>query len=291
MSSQKTKNTNAPTIGRTLPELRAATGQLRQDPQVTLALVPTMGALHAGHIELVKHAHTVATHVAVSIFVNPTQFAPTEDLGTYPRTEAADLEILKAEGVNLVWVPGTDTMYPTGFSSAVQPAKAAESLETDHRPHFFQGVTTVVAKLFNQVRPDAALFGEKDYQQLCVIRAMVRDLDFGIDIVGVPTVRENDGLALSSRNAYLTTEERQAAPSLHEALQTLSKSIAVGTPIEEAKANAKALVLERGFRNIDYIEVRDAETLSPYEPRSDRPGRILAAAWLGNTRLIDNIPL
>ncbi|MEO1205602.1 MAG: pantoate--beta-alanine ligase [Pseudomonadota bacterium] len=284
-------------IARTKAELKASLANLRSKPSATLALVPTMGALHAGHIHLIEQARRHTDHVAASIFVNPAQFAPTEDLATYPRNEAADLEKLKKAGVSLVWMPTADAMYPAGFSSAVLPPSAASNLESDHRPHFFQGVTTVVAKLFNQVQPDYAVFGEKDYQQLCVVRALVRDLDFNLEIIGAPTVREPDGLALSSRNAYLSAKERTIAPSLYATLKALSREIASGVDIKVAKTKATEKLLAAGFSKVDYVDVRDAKTLEPLttvEQKASMPdnaGRILAAAWLGNTRLIDNIPL
>lgn len=250
-----------------------------------------MGALHEGHLRLIDKARGLADHTVVSIFVNPKQFAPTEDLDTYPRDEADDLSKLKAAGVSLVWIPSTDIMYPTGFSTRVSPSGPAMGLETDHRPHFFEGVATVVTKLFNQVQPDFAVFGEKDYQQLCVIRTLVRDLDLNLEIIAGETVRENDGLALSSRNAYLKEKQRLSAPALHETLKAVARDVSLGHAIPKVKADATIHLLTEGFRRVDYVEIRDAETLLPYDVNAGRPGRVLAAAWMGRTRLIDNVPI
>lgn len=263
---------------RTLPALRDAMSTLRAGG-ATIGFVPTMGALHDGHLALVRHAKSLCDKVVVSIFVNPLQFAPTEDLDRYPRDEAGDVARLQSVGCDLVYLPTVDALYPDNFVSRIEMKGPALGLETDFRPQFFSGVATVVSKLFNQVRPDVAVFGEKDFQQLAVVRAMVRDFDMGIDIIGMPTIRENDGLALSSRNAYLTPDERAIAPKLHQALE----SIRDGRSIEDAKAD----LTREGFGQIDYIALRDAETLG--EPLEGRPRRLLAALWLGKTRLIDNI--
>lgn len=263
---------------RTLPALRDAMSTLRAGG-ATIGFVPTMGALHDGHLALVRHAKSLCDKVVVSIFVNPLQFAPTEDLDRYPRDEAGDVARLQSVGCDLVYLPTVDVLYPDNFVSRIEMKGPALGLETDFRPQFFSGVATVVSKLFNQVRPDVAVFGEKDFQQLAVVRAMVRDFDMGIDIIGMPTIRENDGLALSSRNAYLTPDERAIAPKLHQALE----SIRDGRSIEDAKAD----LTREGFGQIDYIALRDAETLG--EPLEGRPRRLLAALWLGKTRLIDNI--
>ncbi|MDV6333176.1 pantoate--beta-alanine ligase [Asticcacaulis sp. 201] len=265
---------------RTLTDLRSAVAALR-DGGRTVGFVPTMGALHDGHIALVRHAKSLCDTVVVSIFVNPLQFAPTEDLDRYPRDEAGDVARLQAVGCDLVYLPTPDVLYPKGFVSRIEMTGPALGLETDFRPQFFSGVATVVSKLFNQVRPGVAVFGEKDFQQLAVVRAMVRDFDMGIDIVGMPTVREPDGLALSSRNAYLSAEERAIAPNLHTALEAIRDG---KTTIDEAKAGLVAA----GFGQIDYIALRDADTLG--EVTGDtRARRLLAALWLGKTRLIDNI--
>ncbi len=255
----------------------------------SIALVPTMGALHEGHLTLVNRAKRKATRTVVSIFVNPGQFAPHEDLNTYPRDMAGDLGKLTTAGADLVWSPDVDEMYPQGFSTKIQAGSASDSLETEFRPHFFGGVTTVCCKLFNQVAPDFAVFGEKDYQQLCVIRQMVDDLDMGLKIVGVPTVRGRDGLALSSRNAYLSAEERQIAPTLNQTLKSLAEAASRGQRLGSAENRAKAQLIKAGFKSVDYIVVRDAETLGVWSVKSGRPGRALAAAWLDKTRLIDNI--
>jgi pantoate--beta-alanine ligase len=226
--------------------------------------------------------------VVVSIFVNPTQFAPNEDFARYPRDEAGDLAKLAGVACDLVWSPEAAQMYADGFATRIVPSGAAESLESDFRPHFFAGVATVCCKLFNQVGPDIAVFGEKDYQQLCVVRQMVRDLDLPLAIVGAPTVREVDGLAMSSRNAYLAPEQRRAAPAMHRAIASVAARVAAGEAPAHAAQDARAELVRAGFDPIDYVEVRDAETLRPAGEAS-RPLRVLAAAWLGKTRLIDNV--
>jgi pantoate--beta-alanine ligase len=253
-------------IVRTVQDLRAQISEWRAAGE-SIALVPTMGALHAGHIALVATALTAADRVVVSIFVNPAQFAPHEDLARYPRDEAGDVAKLAGAGAHLVWAPSIGDMYPDGYAT---------------RPHHFGGVATVVCKLISAVTPNLALFGEKDFQQLAVIRQMVRDLNLPVVIGGMDTVREEDGLALSSRNAYLTDDERYIAPMLYKAILQVAQG---RDPSEAAQA-----LLAAGFAKIDYIEVRDAETLAPFVPGSGRPGRVLAAAWLGKTRLIDNVP-
>jgi pantoate--beta-alanine ligase len=227
----------------------------------------------------------------VSIFVNPTQFAPTEDLSRYPRDEAGDLAKLATAGTDLAWCPGVEEMYPANSATRVVPGGAAEGLEGEFRPHHFGGVATVCLKLFNQVAPDVAVFGEKDYQQLCVIRQTVRDLDLPVKIVGLPTVRDKDGLALSSRNAYLTPAERTIAPALNRALRELAAKAASSANVTAPVAAARAGLERAGFGKIDYVEIRDAETLGPWERGSSRPARVLAAVWLGRTRLIDNVPV
>lgn len=270
----------------TVPDLRATVATLRQDG-ARIAFVPTMGALHEGHLTLVRQARALADKVVVSIFVNPLQFAPTEDLDRYPRNEAGDLALLHSVGCDVVYLPTVDALYPQGFVSRVEMKGPALGLESDFRPQFFSGVATVVMKLFNQVRPDIAVFGEKDFQQLAVIRAMVRDFDMPIEIIPGATVREADGLALSSRNAYLSQEERSIAPLLHQALQTVRTAVLAGDAPDAAIAQAQTGLLAAGFRSVDYIALRDAETLGDVTP--GRPQRLLAALWLGKTRLIDNI--
>jgi pantoate--beta-alanine ligase len=277
----------APLLARDLVSLKAGIRTIRTGG-LRLGFVPTMGALHDGHLALVRHARAICDKVAVSIFVNPLQFAPTEDLDRYPRQEAADIALLQAAGCDLVYLPTPDVLYPKGFVSHLEMKGPALGLETDFRPQFFSGVMTVVMKLFNQVRPDAAVFGEKDYQQLAVIRAMVRDFDMGIDIVGLPTVREADGLALSSRNAYLSGEERVIAPKLHQALERIRDVAKSGGSASKAIAEAGDDLIDAGFDRIDYIALRDADTLGELTADS-KAGRLLAAVWLGKTRLIDNI--
>jgi len=281
----------APAIIDTVSALRAQVAAIRASSG-TLALVPTMGALHDGHLDLVRLAKTKADHVVVSIFVNPKQFAPHEDFDRYPRQLEADSAKLAPLAVGVIWAPTPSEMYPAGFATKIEPAGAALGLETDFRPHFFGGVATVCCKLFSQVTPDIAIFGEKDYQQLTVLKQMVRDLNLPLTIIGAPTRREPDGLALSSRNAYLTPAERAIAPTLHAAITACAEAIKSGTPIDTATSAATATVLAAGFRSVDYIAARDAHTLAPVgtgHPEADTPLRLLAAAWLGNTRLIDNI--
>lgn len=278
-----TASPSAVVRARTLNDLKNELAILRSAGR-RIGFVPTMGALHDGHLALVEHAKRLADKVVVSIFVNPLQFAPHEDLDRYPRNEAGDLALLQSVGCDVVWLPSVDVLYPETFVSRIEMSGPAQGLETDFRPHFFSGVATVVMKLFNQVRPDVAVFGEKDYQQLAVIRAMVRDFDMGIDVVGHPTVREADGLALSSRNAYLKTAERAAAPRLNQVL----KEIAAADDVDAAIGKGTNDLLAAGFAKVDYLTVRDAETLGPVRP--GHPRRALAAAWMGQTRLIDNIP-
>jgi pantoate--beta-alanine ligase len=256
----------------------------------TIAFVPTMGALHAGHMALVAEGRRRADHVVTSIFVNPTQFGANEDLATYPRREAADAAMLETHGCEILWAPDAATMYPDGLAATVHVAGIGDDLDGAARPGHFDGVATVVSRLFGQVRPDIALFGEKDYQQLAVIRKMVRDLDLPVEIVAVPTQRDEDGLALSSRNAYLSEEERLAARILPRALGEAAQAIESGAPIDEALGRARARLAEAGFDPIDYIELRDAESLAPLAGL-DRPARLLAAARIGRTRLIDNLPV
>ncbi len=260
-----------------------------------IALVPTMGALHDGHMSLVREGRTRADRVVVSIFVNPTQFGPNEDFDAYPRTEEADVALLEAEGVAILWAPGVGQMYPAGFATGVRVAGISEVLDGAARPGHFDGVATVVSKLLGQIRPDVALFGEKDYQQLAVIRRLVIDLNLRAEIVGVPTARAEDGLALSSRNAYLSAEERAAALALPRALNDAAQAIRNGVVVADALATAKTAIIDAGFSSIDYFTLCDTTTLWPLESL-DRPGRLLAAARIGlarddgfTTRLIDNI--
>ncbi len=277
-----------PTIARSIKALRRATARHRAAGE-TLALVPTMGALHDGHLALVRLARRRADRVAVSIFVNPTQFAAHEDFGTYPRTWKADLAALTSLGVDLVWAPTAEEMYPEGFATAVAPAgPALAGLEDKFRPHFFGGVATVVAKLFIQVAPDVAVFGQKDYQQLQVVTAMARDLNLPVKVIGAPTVRERDGLAMSSRNAYLSAEERATAPTLHRVLKDCASQISDGRRIRNVLQSGRAAIERAGFV-LDYLEARHAETLAPIGKASEGPIRLLVAARIGRTRLIDNI--
>jgi pantoate--beta-alanine ligase len=275
-------------VATTVADLRAHIAAFRNAGE-TVALVPTMGALHEGHLDLVRLAGRHARRVVVSIFVNPKQFAPHEDFDRYPRQVEADAAKLATVAADLIWAPTPTAMYRSGFATRIEIGGAAQGLETDFRPHFFGGVATVCCKLFNQVTPDVAIFGEKDYQQLAVLRQLVADLDLPLKIIGAPTRREDDGLALSSRNAYLTTAERQIAPALQRALLSCAQAIRAGTSPEIATASAAAAVLAAGFAKVDYIACRDAETLAAVATGADRPLRLLAAAWLGKTRLIDNI--
>ena len=275
-------------IVRTVKDLRRQVGKWRDDGK-SVALVPTMGALHDGHLSLVKLAKKKADRVVVSIFVNPSQFSATEDLSRYPRDEAGDARKLGGVDADLIWAPDVDEMYPVGFSCAVQPGSAAEDLEGAVRPSHFSGVATVCCKLFSQVTPNIAIFGEKDYQQLCVLKQMVRDLNLPLKIIGAMTERENDGLAMSSRNAYLTAEERKIAPALHAVLAEVAKRVKKGADIPAAVANAKLKLKSAGFAAVDYVEVRDAVTLAAVDGPAERPLRVLAAVRLGKTRLIDNV--
>jgi pantoate--beta-alanine ligase len=277
-----------PLIVRTVPALRRAIDNLRAR-KATVALVPTMGALHDGHVSLVRLAKRRASKVIVSIFVNPTQFAPTEDFSSYPRTWKADLAKLTAEKVDLIWYPEVKAMYPDGFATRLAPeGPATAGLEDRFRPHFFGGVATVVCKLFTQCRPDVAIFGEKDFQQLRVVTRMAGDLDLGVRVIGMKTVRERDGLAMSSRNVYLSPEERRVAPELHRVMKRSAARLKAGETIEAAMAAGAELITAAGFA-LDYFEVRHAETLAPVNSVDDGPLRILVAAKLGSTRLIDNI--
>jgi pantoate--beta-alanine ligase len=278
----------SPKVTRTVSSLRQAL-QLYRRAGKTIALVPTMGALHGGHLSLVKAARVRADRVVVSIFVNPAQFAPHEDFASYPRRFAADLAALARAKVDLVWAPTAPVMYPKGFATHIVPEGAAKvGLEDKFRPHFFGGVCTVVAKLFLQVQPDFALFGQKDYQQLRVVTQMATDLDLALKVVGVPIVREADGLALSSRNAYLTAQERAAAPVLYRVLKASGARSKRGEPIARVLEDGVGEIMRAGFE-LDYLEARDARTLAPVGPRPEGPIRLLVAAKIGKTRLIDNM--
>lgn len=276
-------------IVESVPELRAQVAAWRAGGE-RVSLVPTMGALHRGHLDLVRGGNERADRTVVSIFVNPKQFAPHEDFGRYPRDLDGDMEKLCQAGADLVWTPNSQDMYPDGFATRIVPEGAAEGLETDFRPHFFGGVTTVCCKLFSSATPDVAMFGEKDYQQLCVIRQMVRDLNLPLEIAGIPTAREEDGLALSSRNEYLSAEERQNAPALFKTVSDLAvKALASGgsVSVSALEETARVSLLDAGFDKVDYVALRDAVSLKDW--RHDQPGRVLAAAWMGKTRLIDNV--
>ncbi|ACI92885.1 pantoate--beta-alanine ligase [Afipia carboxidovorans OM5] len=281
---------SSPLVARTLPALQRSLETLRKR-HASVALVPTMGALHDGHISLVRLAKRRANKVVVSIFVNPTQFAPHEDYGSYPRTWKTDAAKLATEGVDLIWNPDAALMYPEGFATSIHlEGPATAGLEDRFRPHFFGGVAIVVAKLLAQVRPDVAIFGEKDYQQLKVVTQMTRDLNLGPRIVGAPIMRERDGLAMSSRNLYLSPEQRKAAPALHRSMKQVVRLLRQGEdPAATLKAGAK-LITDAGFK-LDYLEARHAETLAPLSQIGREPGRLLAAATIGTTRLIDNMKI
>lgn len=271
---------------RDLAGLRDAVAAFRAEG-ATIALVPTMGALHAGHMALIEAARRPGTKVIASIFVNPKQFGPNEDLARYPRREAADARLLADHGCDLLWAPPVEVMYPEGFATNVSVSGVSDGLDGAARPGHFDGVATVVTKLFNQTRADIAYFGEKDFQQLAVIRRFVADLDMAIEIVGVPTQRDDDGLALSSRNIYLDEEQRAKAVALPRALGVAARSIARGDDPEGALAEARGALVAAGF-DVDYVALADAETLAE-SPAADRPRRLLAAARMGTTRLIDNV--
>lgn len=280
--------TKTPKVARNLAALDRLLDPVRRKRQ-PLALVPTMGALHAGHLELVRQAKRRAKYVVVSIFVNPTQFAPHEDFGTYPRTFKTDLAALTELGVNAIWAPTAAAMYPEGFATRLAPEGAAlAGLEDRFRPHFFGGVATVVAKLFAQCRPRYAMFGQKDYQQLRVVTQLAKDLNLGVTVVGIPTIREKDGLALSSRNVYLSPEERRAAPTLQRVLRQSAKRIKAGDALAPVLAAGRGEIMQAGFA-LDYFEARHAENLAPIASKGEGPIRLLVAAKIGKTRLIDNL--
>ncbi|WP_447758078.1 pantoate--beta-alanine ligase [Sphingopyxis fribergensis] len=274
-------------IIRDIAMLHRAVTALKQGRK-SVALVPTMGALHDGHLSLVRMAKRVADQVVVSIFVNPTQFGPHEDFAAYPRDEARDAALLAQEGTSVLWAPDVATMYPGGHSTHIEVAELGADYCGAARPGHFDGVATVVAKLFNQVRPDVAIFGEKDWQQLAIIRRMARDLDFGIDILGAPIARDTDGLALSSRNAYLSKEQRAAATAFPDALRAAAKAIAGGADVDETLAKAEAAIVTGGFDSVDYVALADADSLERLRAFR-KPARLLAAARIGKTRLIDNL--
>ena len=276
----------SPIVVRSIADVRALVAGWRA-AGLKVALVPTMGALHAGHVSLVEIARRQADRVVVSIFVNPTQFAPTEDFSKYPRTFEADLEKLSAIGAEAVYAPPVEAMYPPGAATTVSVAgPATAGLEDVTRPFHFAGVATIVAKLFTQVGPDVAVFGEKDFQQLAVVRRMAADLDLAVEVIGAPTVREADGLAMSSRNVYLSADERATAPALHRILQEAVAALGKGLAAEAALAEARTAIAAAGF-DLDYLDLRAADDLGP--PRPGVPWRLLVAAMLGKTRLIDNI--
>lgn len=274
-------------VVRDVPALRATVEAWRK-AGLHVGLVPTMGALHEGHLSLVRTAKEHCDRVVASLFVNPRQFAPHEDFERYPRDEAGDSAMLVSAGCDLLFAPERSAMYPEGFATSVVVTNVSTPLEGEFRPHFFGGVATVVTKLLLQCLPDAAYFGEKDYQQLQVIKRMARDLDIPVAIEGCPTVRERDGLAMSSRNAYLNADERRIAARLNHIMHDAIKAARHGDEITGVEAEAARHIVAAGFTSVDYIAIRDAETLAPINDLS-RPARILAAAWLGKTRLIDNM--
>lgn len=277
-----------PIVAETVSALRAQIRDWRREG-LGIAMVPTMGALHDGHISLVSMALEKAERCVVSIFVNPAQFAPTEDLDKYPRQLARDLDRLAEAGAHLAFTPNVAEMYPAGFATRISVGGPSSGLESDFRPSFFDGVATVVAKLFLQATPDCAIFGEKDYQQLCVVRQLCRDLDLPVAIIGAPTVRDAHGLAMSSRNAYLGETELAVARKFNAILRRTAAALAAGAEEAGATAEARQALIEAGFQKVDYVAARESLTLARW--RRDRDGRVLAAAWLGTTRLIDNVEI
>jgi len=285
----KSRSEGSLTTVRGLAALRARVAEWRLAGEI-IALVPTMGALHEGHGALMAAARKASDRVIVSIFVNPTQFGPSEDFAAYPRDEAADAAFLDAAGVDLLYAPSADAMYPEGFATLVSVPELGGVLCGTERSGHFDGVATVVTKLINQVTPDAAYFGEKDYQQLVIIRRVVLDLDLPVRVEGVATVRASDGLAISSRNAYLGAKERAIAPALYVALKDAAQRIGAGAEIEGACAEARAALIAVGFSSVDYLQYVDVASLEPLATQ-DRSARILAAAHLGRVRLIDNVAI
>lgn len=282
-----TRQQHHPDVARDLATLRQTVAAWRTAGD-RIALVPTMGALHEGHLSLVRTAKQSCDRVVASLFVNPKQFAPHEDFDRYPRDEAGDANLLASAGCDLLFAPERAVMYPDGFATSVSVADVSAPLEGAFRPHFFAGVATVVSKLLLQCLPDKAFFGEKDYQQLQVIKRMARDLNIPVEIIGCATVREHDGLAMSSRNAYLSADQRRMAARLNHILHDAIKEVRAGGAIAAAESEAQRHLLAAGFDKVDYVAVRDAESLAVIDDLT-RPARILAAAWLGKTRLIDNV--
>jgi len=274
-------------VVRTVADLRVAIASARKGGK-TIGLVPTMGALHEGHLSLVRAAKQRCGFVVATLFVNPKQFAPHEDFERYPRDEVGDANMLAGAGCDLLYAPERAVMYPDGFATSVLVSSVSTMLEGRMRPHFFGGVATVVTKLLLQALPDAAFFGEKDYQQLLVIKQLTRDLDIPVEIIGCATVREHDGLAMSSRNAYLSADERRVAARLNLVMHEAIKAVHSGAPIDAVESEANRHLAAAGFISVDYVAIRNANTLQPIASRAE-PARILAAAWLGKTRLIDNM--
>lgn len=284
-------DTDALPVVRSIAGLRETVSGWRRQG-FTVGFVPTMGALHEGHLTLVREAGRRADRVVASVFVNPTQFAAHEDLGTYPRQEAQDAVLLAGAGCHLLFAPSVEEMYPSGATTTIDVGGPSQGLEGDFRPQMFGGVALVVAKLLNQVQADVAVFGEKDWQQLMVVRRLVRDLDIPTTIVGSPTMRDGHGLALSSRNAYLSEAELEIARRLNGVLAEAGASASSGAPPETVEGDAREALLRAGFTHVDYVAIRRADDLAAFEGgRIDAPGRILAAAWLGRTRLIDNMAI
>ena len=278
-------------VVRSVKALRARVDSWRSAGE-SVGLVPTMGALHDGHLSLIRRSNSLVGKTVASIFVNPAQFAPHEDFSSYPRREALDLDLLQKAGCHLAYIPTPEEMYPEGFQTSIAVTSLTQGLCGASRPHFFGGVATVVAKLLNQARPDIAVFGEKDYQQLLVIRRMVKDLNLQVDIIGAPILREADGLAMSSRNAYLGADERAVAGKLNKILKDLAATLEAGGDIDAALRAGRERLAGAGFSTIDYLEVRSADALAPMATGAvDRPARIFAAVILGKTRLIDNWPV
>lgn len=275
---------------RTVAELRRVVAGWRTEG-LRIGFVPTMGALHEGHLSLVRQGKAQADRVVASVFVNPTQFAPTEDLDRYPRQEAKDAALLSSAGCDLLFAPSPAETYPDGFATRVTVSGVSDDLEGRFRPQMFAGVALVVAKLFNMVQADVALFGEKDFQQLLVIRRMAQDLDIPVEVVGCPTVREADGLAMSSRNAYLAPSERVIAASLNHILAHAADRARSGGPAAAIEDEAREALLTAGFERVDYVAIRSAKNLTMFEGPVTGAARILAAAWMGQTRLIDNLPV